>query len=156
LEEVAITKSVSNWISYLRNFFRFFPHCLAIFLVWKTNFGFISSYRHSVRYKTRTDNDCLQAIVASPTASRCTMSSSPHRRSLLRSRAYRRQPSWSTIVFPIAKLPSSTVYSSTSESLLCVVSTPIAGYLTHLIFHEQDSPEPLTSPESASPCCLAV
>jgi hypothetical protein len=41
LEEDVIRKSVPNWISYLHEFFRSFPHMLSIFLAWKMDFGFI-------------------------------------------------------------------------------------------------------------------
>jgi hypothetical protein len=41
LEEVAIMKSVQNWISYSHEFFQFFPYILLIFSMLKYDFGFI-------------------------------------------------------------------------------------------------------------------
>jgi hypothetical protein len=38
LEEVAIMKSVPNWISYSHEFFQIFPYCLAIFPVLESEF----------------------------------------------------------------------------------------------------------------------
>jgi hypothetical protein len=40
LEEVAILKSVPNWISYLHQFSQIFPHLVSIFLVRQEIFGF--------------------------------------------------------------------------------------------------------------------